>query len=171
MCGALGEQAGTRGRIGIRRATDPRRRRRPAAGARRPARLPRELVAGRVRRPGRPVYAARAAAPHAAGRHVLPGNGHAAGRRVGRRCGDLPDDRRIGLGVVNQKLDRVESIEEIVALAEKAVAIFGPDRVLLNPDCGFATFADNPLASAEVAEAKLAVMAEAARRMRRKHGG
>jgi 5-methyltetrahydropteroyltriglutamate--homocysteine methyltransferase len=84
---------------------------------------------------------------------------------------DLPDDSRIGLGAVNQKLDRVESIEEVVALAEKAVAIFGPDRVLLNPDCGFATFADNPLASAAVAEAKLAVLAEAARRMRRKHGG
>jgi 5-methyltetrahydropteroyltriglutamate--homocysteine methyltransferase len=84
---------------------------------------------------------------------------------------DLPTDSRIGLGAVNQKLDRVESLEEVIARAEKAVAIFGPDRVLLNPDCGFATFADNPLASAEVAEAKLAVLAEAARWMRRKHGG
>jgi 5-methyltetrahydropteroyltriglutamate--homocysteine methyltransferase len=46
------------------------------------------------------------------------------------------------------------------------VAIFGPDRVLLNPDCGFATFADNPLASAQVAEAKLAAIVQAARVLR-----
>ena len=75
---------------------------------------------------------------------------------------DLPADSRVGLGVVNQKLDRVESVEEIVARAEAAVALFGPDRVLLNPDCGFATFADNPLASAQVAEAKLAAIVQAA---------
>jgi 5-methyltetrahydropteroyltriglutamate--homocysteine methyltransferase len=84
---------------------------------------------------------------------------------------DLPADTRLGLGAVNQKLDRVESVEEVVARAGAAVAIFGPERVLLNPDCGFATFADNPLASAEVAEAKLAVLAEAARRLRQKYGG
>jgi 5-methyltetrahydropteroyltriglutamate--homocysteine methyltransferase len=83
---------------------------------------------------------------------------------------DLPAESRLGLGVVNQKLDRVESIEEIVARAESAVAIFGPDRVLLNPDCGFATFADNPLASAEVAEAKLSAINRAAQALRRKYG-
>jgi 5-methyltetrahydropteroyltriglutamate--homocysteine methyltransferase len=82
---------------------------------------------------------------------------------------DLPADSRLGLGVVNQKLDRVESVEEIVARAEAAVAIFGPDRVLLNPDCGFATFADNPLASAQVAEAKLAAIVQAARVLRKRH--
>ena len=35
--------------------------------------------------------------------------------------------------------------------------LFGPERVLLNPDCGFATFADNPIASAEIARGKLSV--------------
>jgi 5-methyltetrahydropteroyltriglutamate--homocysteine methyltransferase len=83
---------------------------------------------------------------------------------------DLPVDSRLGLGVVNQKLDQVESVEEIVARAEAAVAIFGPDRIMLNPDCGFATFADNPLASAQVAEAKLAAICQAAQRLRRKFG-
>lgn len=75
---------------------------------------------------------------------------------------DLPSDCRIGLGVVNQKLDRAESVEEIVAKAEAAVKLFGPNRVWLNPDCGFATFADNPLASAQIAEAKLAAIHQAA---------
>ncbi len=79
---------------------------------------------------------------------------------------DLPTDARIGLGVVNQKLDRVETVEEIVARANEAIAIFGRDRVLLNPDCGFATFADSPLASAEVAERKLSAIVKAARRLR-----
>ncbi len=92
------------------------------------------------------------------------------------RAGDLeplaglPADCRVGVGVVNQKLDRVEPVEELVARAEAAARLLGPDRVLLNPDCGFATFADNPLASAAVAEAKLAAIAEAARRLRDKYG-
>ena len=71
--------------------------------------------------------------------------------------------------MVNQKLDAVESAEEVVAKAEAAVAVFGPERVFLNPDCGFATFADNPLASAEVAGRKLEVIALAARALRAKY--
>ena len=39
-------------------------------------------------------------------------------------------------------------------------------RVLLVPDCGFATFSDNPVATAEVAERKLATLAEVSRRVR-----
>jgi 5-methyltetrahydropteroyltriglutamate--homocysteine methyltransferase len=81
----------------------------------------------------------------------------------------LPPSYRLGLGVVNQKTDRVESVEEIVDRAERAIGLFGPHRLLLNPDCGFATFADNPLASSEVAEAKLAAIAKAAGILRRRH--
>jgi 5-methyltetrahydropteroyltriglutamate--homocysteine methyltransferase len=80
---------------------------------------------------------------------------------------DLLVGARIGLGVVNQKLDRVESVEEIIARTEAAIRLFGPERVQLNPDCGFATFADSPLASAETAERKLAMIVEAARELRR----
>ncbi len=82
---------------------------------------------------------------------------------------DLPGSCRLGLGVVNQKTDAVESVEEIVARAEQAIALFGPERVLLNPDCGFATFADSPLASAQVAEAKLAAIVQAAKLLRHRH--
>jgi len=81
----------------------------------------------------------------------------------------LPDDRRVGVGVVNQKHARVESVDEIVAKAEAAIRVFGPERVLLNPDCGFATFADNPVSSAVVAERKLAAMSEAVRVLRKRH--
>jgi 5-methyltetrahydropteroyltriglutamate--homocysteine methyltransferase len=40
----------------------------------------------------------------------------------------------------------------------------------LNPDCGFATFADNPVTSAATAESKLAVISAAARDIRARHG-
>jgi 5-methyltetrahydropteroyltriglutamate--homocysteine methyltransferase len=60
-------------------------------------------------------------------------------------------------------------VEEITAAAERAVQLFGARRVLLHPDCGFATFADNPVASAAVAEAKLKAIAEAAAVLRVRH--
>ena len=77
----------------------------------------------------------------------------------------LPDDRRIGVGVVNQKVPQVESVDEILARARKAVDLFGRDRVLFHPDCGFATFADNPVASAAVAEEKLGAIVQAVERL------
>ncbi len=80
---------------------------------------------------------------------------------------ELSAERRIGVGVVNQKLDRVEPVEEIAARARRAVETFGPERVLLTPDCGFATFADSPVTSAAVAEAKLSAVVQAARLLRR----
>jgi 5-methyltetrahydropteroyltriglutamate--homocysteine methyltransferase len=82
----------------------------------------------------------------------------------------LPADRRIGVGVVNQKHARIESQDEILRKARSAIELFGPARVLLTPDCGFATFADNPLASAQLAEQKLAAIASAARRLRAEYG-
>jgi 5-methyltetrahydropteroyltriglutamate--homocysteine methyltransferase len=80
---------------------------------------------------------------------------------------DLPPDRRIGVGVVNQKLDQAEPVEEIAARVRRAIEVFGAERVLLTPDCGFATFADSPVASPAVAETKLAAIAQAAQLLRR----
>jgi 5-methyltetrahydropteroyltriglutamate--homocysteine methyltransferase len=56
-----------------------------------------------------------------------------------------------------------------VARAERAIALFGPERVLLNPDCGFATFADSPITSFELARAKLANLAQASQTLRERH--
>jgi 5-methyltetrahydropteroyltriglutamate--homocysteine methyltransferase len=76
----------------------------------------------------------------------------------------------VGVGVVNQKSRRVEHEGEILERGRRAIHILGPERVLLTPDCGFATFADNPVASAAVAQTKLAAVAAAARTLRREHG-
>jgi len=79
----------------------------------------------------------------------------------------LPADARIGVGVVNQKNPAIESVDEIASRIERAIGLFGAERLLLHPDCGFATFADNPICSASIAEAKLAAVAQAAARFRR----
>lgn len=80
--------------------------------------------------------------------------------------GDLPDHYRVGVGVLDQKSARVESLDEIVARATTAMDLLGVERLLLNPDCGFATFADNPISSPEIAEAKLSALVKAARYLR-----
>lgn len=82
----------------------------------------------------------------------------------------LPSDVRVGVGVVNQKRQVVETPEEIVQDAERAIEVFGPERVLLNPDCGFATFADNPIVAATLAEAKLAAIVAASRILKERYG-
>lgn len=74
----------------------------------------------------------------------------------------LPDDARIGVGVVNQKHAADEVREVVGARIDRAVALFGAARVILHPDCGFATFADNPICPADAAERKLAAIAQAA---------
>lgn len=82
----------------------------------------------------------------------------------------LSDRYRVGADVVNQKSRDVEPVADIVARARAAIEILGPERVLLTPDCGFATFADNPVTSAALAQAKLANIVEASRVMRSTYG-
>ena len=52
-------------------------------------------------------------------------------------------------------------VKDIQRRISEVINLFGKDRVLLTPDCGFATFADNPVASANVAEAKLKAIVDA----------
>jgi 5-methyltetrahydropteroyltriglutamate--homocysteine methyltransferase len=78
----------------------------------------------------------------------------------------LRDDQRLAVGIINQKRQQLEPIDEPLAKAEQAVQHFGRDRVLLTTDCGFATFADNPIVTAELAEQKLCLLAEVRDRLR-----
>ena len=78
----------------------------------------------------------------------------------------LPQDARIGVGVVNQKLQHAEAVNEVAERIQRAIDLFGQDRLLLHPDCGFATFADNPICGTHLAQDKLAVIAQAAERFR-----
>ncbi|MEP9348618.1 5-methyltetrahydropteroyltriglutamate--homocysteine methyltransferase [Xanthobacter sp. KR7-225] len=78
----------------------------------------------------------------------------------------LPQDARIGVGVVNQKDPQLEAVDTVAARIAHAIDLFGRERVLLHPDCGFATFADNPICCTAAAGDKLAAIAAAAARVR-----
>lgn len=75
-------------------------------------------------------------------------------------------DRQIGLGCVNPRTDEAESPESIVARATEARQYWDPSQILLNPDCGFACFANRGVNVEKIAAAKLRSMVEAARRLR-----
>jgi 5-methyltetrahydropteroyltriglutamate--homocysteine methyltransferase len=78
--------------------------------------------------------------------------------------------KEIGLGVVNPRSDEIEDPGDIVRQVERVLEQVGPERVFLNPDCGFGTFAARPMNAVPVAEAKLASMAAAARTLRERFG-
>jgi 5-methyltetrahydropteroyltriglutamate--homocysteine methyltransferase len=87
------------------------------------------------------------------------------------RAGDLVavGDKELGLGVVNPRSDEIESAADIRRRVEGAMRLVPAERLYLNPDCGFGTFAARPMNSAEVARRKLATMVEAARSLREAH--
>lgn len=47
--------------------------------------------------------------------------------------------------------------------------VIPPANIWLNPDCGFGTFAERPMATPEVATGKLKALAAAAERLRQQH--
>lgn len=89
------------------------------------------------------------------------------------RAGDVvpAGGKELGLGVVNPRSDTVESPEWIVERVRAALRHVPAERLFLNPDCGFGTFAARPMNSPEVAEQKLTAMSLAARALREQHGG
>jgi 5-methyltetrahydropteroyltriglutamate--homocysteine methyltransferase len=84
------------------------------------------------------------------------------------RAGDLLrfNDKELGLGVVNPRIDAVESSAGIRRAAERALEMYARDSIFLNPDCGFGTFSSRPMNSAEVAVAKLRAISDAAHALR-----
>ncbi|MCB9884947.1 MAG: cobalamin-independent methionine synthase II family protein [Planctomycetes bacterium] len=78
----------------------------------------------------------------------------------------LPARCSVGFGAVNPRTDPTESAAEVAARVRGLAELLGPDRIWLNPDCGFGTFAERPVATPEVAMAKLRILAEAAASLR-----
>jgi 5-methyltetrahydropteroyltriglutamate--homocysteine methyltransferase len=68
--------------------------------------------------------------------------------------------KEVGLGVVDVHSHRIESSKEVVANLKKALKIFKPDQVYVDPDCGLKT------RTPDEAKAKLRVIVEAARAVR-----
>jgi 5-methyltetrahydropteroyltriglutamate--homocysteine methyltransferase len=76
------------------------------------------------------------------------------------------NEKEIGLGVVNPRTDRVETPEEIVERVRQVLRYFDPEKIYLNPDCGFGTFAEQNINSPEIAGRKLQAMHQAAELLR-----
>lgn len=74
--------------------------------------------------------------------------------------------RELGLGVVNPRTAEPESVDEIVAKAERALEYYAPDRIFLNPDCGFGCFANRCVNDEETAVRKMRRIVAAARVLR-----
>ena len=84
------------------------------------------------------------------------------------RAGDLLTfpDKELGLGVVNPRIETIESTEQIRRTVEHALQHYPAEQVFLNPDCGFATFSARPVNGADIAFQKLHNIVAAARALR-----
>ncbi len=84
------------------------------------------------------------------------------------RAGDLSvvgqalSDREIGLGCVNPRTDVAESPDFIAARIREALGFWDPQKIFLNPDCGFGCFANRCVNEESVAAKKLQSMVKAA---------
>jgi 5-methyltetrahydropteroyltriglutamate--homocysteine methyltransferase len=75
-------------------------------------------------------------------------------------------DKELGLGVVNPRSSEIEPPETIVKRVREATNYFDPEKIYLNPDCGFGTFAERPVNDTETAFAKLRSITSAAKTLR-----
>jgi 5-methyltetrahydropteroyltriglutamate--homocysteine methyltransferase len=81
---------------------------------------------------------------------------------------ELRPELEIGLGCVDVTPGKIDSAETIAARVRQAMKFLAPERITLNPDCGFAP-GSGAVVSLDEAYRKLANEAEAARRLRAEH--
>jgi 5-methyltetrahydropteroyltriglutamate--homocysteine methyltransferase len=84
---------------------------------------------------------------------------------------EIRETKELGLGVVNPRTEDLESVDAIVGRVEEALQYLPAERIFLNPDCGFGTFASRPMNSTEIAARKVRAMVQASRRLRDDHRG
>ena len=83
---------------------------------------------------------------------------------------EYANEKEIGLGVVNPRTDELETPAMIVERVNEMLEYFDPDKIYLNPDCGFGTFAERNINTSEGAFHKMRVIGEAAQELRKLHG-
>jgi 5-methyltetrahydropteroyltriglutamate--homocysteine methyltransferase len=79
------------------------------------------------------------------------------------------NEKEIGLGVVNPRTDEIENPQQIVSRVKEVLKYFDPEKIFLNPDCGFGTFAERCVNTPEIAYRKLQVITQAAEILRREY--
>ena len=79
---------------------------------------------------------------------------------------EYSNEKEIGLGVVNPRTDEIEPPEQIVARVKELLKYFDPDKIYLNPDCGFGTFAERNVNTHAIAIEKMKTITKAAQLLR-----
>jgi 5-methyltetrahydropteroyltriglutamate--homocysteine methyltransferase len=79
------------------------------------------------------------------------------------------NEKEIGLGVANPRTDTIEDPKQIVGRVKDMLKYFDPDKIYLNPDCGFGTFAERCVNTPDIAYRKLQAIAKAAEILRREY--
>ena len=82
---------------------------------------------------------------------------------------DFPEDKTLGLGVIDHTDPHIETPGEVAARAEAAMEYVPKDRLTLNPDCGFSPSSVNPMDFDE-AYLKLSALSRGAALLREKYG-
>ena len=72
----------------------------------------------------------------------------------------------LGLGVMNPRTDEIESLENTLSRVEEVLRFIPKEQIWLNPDCGFATFANRPVSTMNIIDKKLARLNEAKNTLR-----
>ena len=78
----------------------------------------------------------------------------------------IRDNCILGLGVMNPRTDDIEPLEDILNRVEEVMQYIPKERIWLNPDCGFATFANRPVSTMEIIDRKLSRLNEAKNTLR-----
>jgi len=73
-------------------------------------------------------------------------------------------DKELAMGVVDVHNHRIETLDEVVAGIHRGLEVVPPERLYIDPDCGLKT------RTLDEAEAKLRVMVQAVRQVRRELG-
>ena len=79
------------------------------------------------------------------------------------------NQKEIGLGVSNPRSDEIESPRQITTRVKEVLKYFDPEKIYLNPDCGFGTFAERCVNTPEVAYRKLQAISTAAEMLRKEY--
>lgn len=125
------------------------------ANRRHSTRGPYDLVIGALGRMNVHRFAMEFATPDAGGIEVLA---------------QFPDDKLLGLGVIDHTDINVETPEIVVERAEAAMQYVPAERLTLNPDCGFAPSSINPM-NLDEAYLKLRALCDGANLLKSRHRG
>jgi 5-methyltetrahydropteroyltriglutamate--homocysteine methyltransferase len=79
----------------------------------------------------------------------------------------LPSNFRVGMGIVDVRGQKIQTVDEMEAIVVAGAKFVAPERIALNPDCGFAPDFGEPPTIDEAFE-KLHRMCQAAARLRQR---